>query len=118
MNHEDDERPMDSRSEGVELREITAALRRGWYWIAGAAALGLLAGYLVLVRVPPQYEARTMVLIRSQVTPSQGALSSLTGLLGGGGSGSSTVDTEIALLQSRTVLGAVVDSLGLQVDVQ
>jgi uncharacterized protein involved in exopolysaccharide biosynthesis len=117
VKHEHREMPMEPRSEGVELREITAALKRGWYLIAGAGVLGLLAGYLVLVGVRPQYEARTLLLIRSQVTPSQGALTSLTGLLGGGGSGSSTLDTEIALLQSRTVVGAVVDSLGLQVEV-
>lgn len=109
--------PMDARNDGVELREITAALRRGWYWIAGAGVLGLLAGYLVLQRVSPEYEARTMVLIRSQTNATTGALSALTGLLGGGSSGSSTLDTELAILQSRAVMGAVVDSLGLQAEV-
>ena len=110
---------MDSTSDGVEIREVAAALRRGWYWIVGGGALGLLAGFLVISSVAPQYEAGTLVLIRSPTASPTGALAQLSGLIGGatGGSGSSTLDTELAILQSRAVVGAVVDSLGLQVEV-
>lgn len=102
--------------DGVELREIAAALRRGRLWVVGGAVLGLLAGAAVAFGVTPRYEARTSVLIESESSGATNALSQLSGILGGVGAGipGSKLETEVAILQSRTVVGEVVDSLGLQ----
>ncbi|HEV2148546.1 MAG TPA: Wzz/FepE/Etk N-terminal domain-containing protein, partial [Longimicrobiaceae bacterium] len=106
----------------LDLREIGAALRRGGAWIAGGALLGLLAGAATLVVLDREYEASATVLLRSQSGGGSSALalSRISGLLGGlpeGGLGGSEVETEQQILTSRTVLGEVVDSLGLQVRV-
>jgi tyrosine-protein kinase Etk/Wzc len=110
---------MEDASGGVELREIAAALRRGRLWVVGGALFGLLVGAAVAFRVTPRYEARTSVLIQSETEGASGALSKLSGLLGGmgGGISGSKLETEVAVLKSRTVLGEVIDSLGLQVRV-
>jgi uncharacterized protein involved in exopolysaccharide biosynthesis len=110
---------MEDENGGVEVREITAALRRGRRWIAGGALLGLLAGAAVAFGVTPRYQARTSVLIRSEIAGATSTLSKLSGLLGemGGGLAGSALETEVAILQSRTVLGDVADSLGLQLQV-
>jgi uncharacterized protein involved in exopolysaccharide biosynthesis len=110
---------MDERTSGVELREISAALRRGRVWVAAGAAVGLLVGAAVAFGIAPRYEARTSVLIQSETDNGISALSKLSGLLGGmgGGLSGSKLETEVAIFQSRTVIGEVVDSLGLQVEV-
>jgi tyrosine-protein kinase Etk/Wzc len=110
---------MNERTSGVELREISAAILRGRIWIAAGAAVGLLVGAAVAFGIAPRYEARTSVLIQSETDNGISALSKLSGLLGGmgGGLSGSKLETEVAIFQSRTVIGEVVDSLGLQVEV-
>ncbi|HEX2093107.1 MAG TPA: Wzz/FepE/Etk N-terminal domain-containing protein, partial [Longimicrobiaceae bacterium] len=106
---------MRPNSDTLDLREISAALRRGALWIGGGAVLGLAAGAATLTVLTPEYEASATVLLRSQVGGGASALSRLSGLLGVPGiSGGSTVETEAKILTSRAVLGQVVDSLGLQ----
>jgi uncharacterized protein involved in exopolysaccharide biosynthesis len=110
---------MEESSGGVELREITAALRRGRLWIVGGTLAGLLAGAAVAFGITPRYQARTTVLISSDIAGATSTLSRLSGMLGaiGGGLPNSTLETQVAILESRTVLGEVADSLGLQVQV-
>lgn len=108
---------MEEANGGVELREITAALRRGRLWIVWGAVAGLLAGAAVAFGITPRYQARTTVLISSDIAGATSTLSKLSGMLGamGGGLANSTLETQVAILESRTVLGEVVDSLGLQI---
>lgn len=113
---------MDNRRDAMDLQEIGAALRRGVLWIVGGGLLGLGAGAATLLVLDRQYEASASVLLRSQSSGGSSALalSRLSGLLGGlpgGGLGTGEVETEQQILTSRTVLGEVVDSLGLQVRV-
>ena len=107
----------------VDLREVAFALRRGWHWIVAGALGGLLLAALITWLLRPEYEADVTVLLRSGTDASSplggGARGSSGGGLSLGGladvlSLASGFDTEIEILTSRSVIGAVVDSLGLQ----
>lgn len=111
---------MESSSEALDLREIGAALRRGRLWIVAGALLGVLAGASALALLRPEYEGTATVLLRSQADGGQSMLSRLSGMVGGlptGLGSGSEVETEVKILTSRTVVGEVVDSLGLQAEV-
>jgi uncharacterized protein involved in exopolysaccharide biosynthesis len=107
--------------EAMDLRELGFVLSRGRRWIVGGALLGLLAGAAVLWLVAPRYEGRATILLRSQSAVGGGAsaLSELSDLLGNLpiNLGGSVLETESTILTSRAVLGEVVDSLGLRVEV-
>jgi tyrosine-protein kinase Etk/Wzc len=108
---------MAQENDTIDLRDLVLALRRGAGWIAGGAALGLLLALAVTWMLPVRYEATSTVLLRSQ---SEGQLPDL-GRLGGLGGlipSASGFETELEILTSRSVIGAVVDSLGLQVMVR
>lgn len=88
--------------------------------------MGLLLGAGLSVLMPPRYKGVATVLLRASSQGGMAALaglgeSSMAALALGGGSGmlslDNSFDTEVEILSSRTVLGAVVDSLGLQVEV-
>lgn len=101
-------------SDTVDLREISAAIRRGAPWIAGSAVLGLVLAMLVTYSLEPRYRATSTVLVRSG-DPAPSVLARLGGLMGGLPGGiRSDLDTELQLLTSRVLIGGVVDSLGLQ----
>jgi tyrosine-protein kinase Etk/Wzc len=116
---------MKSDSDAVDLRELAAAIRRGWRWIAAGAVGGLLLAAVVTILLRPRYEGTATVLLRNGV---EGATSPLAGGSSRGSQGggfslggladmlsmASGFDTEIEILTSRSVIGAVVDSLALQ----
>lgn len=107
----------------IDLGAVAHTVRRRAY----AVVIGLIAGGLaaagILLFVTPRFDARAMMLIRTTANdPSSlikdrlGALSELMpSTLGLGGGGEEELATELALLKSRAVLGAVVDSLRLEV---
>jgi uncharacterized protein involved in exopolysaccharide biosynthesis len=106
----------------LDLAELARAVRAGWRTICATAVLGVAAAAAVLLWAPPRYEGAATVLLRS----AQDAGGSLLGRLGvpaelaPGALGSaikSPMETELAILASQSVLGAVSDSLGLQVRV-
>jgi uncharacterized protein involved in exopolysaccharide biosynthesis len=106
----------------VDVGELLQALRRGWRSLALAALAGLAIAAAVLAWAPRRYEGAATVLLRS----AQDAGGSLLGRLGVpaelapgalGGALKSPMETELEILGSRSVLGNVSDSLGLQVRV-
>lgn len=108
-------------SDAVDLRELTAALRHGAPWIAGCVAAGLALAWGVNTFAGRSYEGKATLLLRSAPA---GAVAALGGKDGGSAGGlasvlgmSSAFDTEKEILTSRSVIGAVVDSLGLQATV-
>jgi len=102
----------------VEIREIAAALRHGVRWIAGGVLLGALIAAALTAVARPRYEGTATILLRGESGAGMPSLS-LGGALGGaaGALSSSVFDTEMQILTSRTVVGAVVDSLALQAQV-
>lgn len=109
-----------SRDDGdaLDVREIARALRRGRRWVIGGLVGGVLAGVLATVLLRTQFEGTSLVLLRDSPEAGTSALGQLGGL--GGLMGSlplsleSGLETELEILTSRTVAGAVIDSLGLQ----
>jgi uncharacterized protein involved in exopolysaccharide biosynthesis len=116
----------------VDLRQIRSALGGNRYWILAGGLLGLALALAVILLARPQYESTTTVLVREYTSPTGGALA-------GSGSGRSSqgdgggvvlgglrsllsldggIETELEVLSSRSVIGAVVDSLGRQAEVR
>jgi uncharacterized protein involved in exopolysaccharide biosynthesis len=105
----------------IDLNDVAARVRRRGYAVVIGAVVGGIVAAGIIAFVPPRFDATAMMLIRtsssdpmSLVKDRMGALSEL--LPGNiGGSGDEELATELALLQSRAVLGTVVDSLRLEV---
>jgi len=101
--------PPSAPEEGGALAYLLDAAWEGRRLVVAALAVAVLglAGYLLLVK--PTYESDVLIQIEQRRQGGQ-ALSDLTAILGGP---QSQADTEIEVLQSRLVLGSVVDGLGL-----
>ncbi len=105
----------------LEIADVASALRGGLARIGLGLGLGVGAALLTLWLAPARFEGRAMVLIRTQgISAGQvmreqfGQLSQLAGSALGLGEDDDPIKTELALLQSRALLGEVVDSLQLQ----
>ena len=110
---------MNQQPDTVDLGEVAGALRRGWRHVATGVGIGLLAAVTALLVLRRQFEGTATVLLRS-TQEGGGSLASRMGLATDllpatlSGSLGSQLETEIAILSSRAVIGRVVDSLGLQ----
>ena len=104
----------------ADLGNVVGEIFRGWRRIAAGVLLGTAAGGAIVLFVPARFDASALVLVRTQ-DAGTGAIASKLGALAqfapGGLSGAlkDELETELALLRSRAVLGIVVDSLRLQV---
>jgi succinoglycan biosynthesis transport protein ExoP len=93
-------------TEQSALREYLAVIR-GRFWIIVVAVLVTTSASLLLtIRQAPVYEASADVLLQPKL--SEQAFSAR----GGGGAGGTDAETEIQLMQSRTVLDLVTKALG------
>jgi uncharacterized protein involved in exopolysaccharide biosynthesis len=106
----------------LDLGTALGLLIRRWRRVVAGTLLGLICGGLVVLLWPPSYTATALLLIRA--FPDEGGLKMPSGLsqlrqlvpnLMGSNQGDEELATELALLQSRTALGVVVDSLRLEV---
>lgn len=100
-----------TKDDGLDLRDLFGLLLDRKWWIAGTAAVFGLAGVGYALTAAPVYQAEAMLQVESKV-PSIPGISDLTSL---GGTAGSAATTEIALIQSRAVIGAAVDELKLDV---
>lgn len=108
----------------IDLADIARSLRRGWRWIFGGMAAGALIALLVVLFAPRRFDAAATAIIRAAPDAGGGLLSRLgdassgaASLLTGGGV-SAPIETDLQILSSRSVVGAAVDSLLLQVEVR
>ena len=97
----------------LDLPALVVILRDRWALIAGGIALGFVAAIGVLKFAAPVWTAQSSVLVKQE-----SALPGLSGLaLGGAGGGAmsallgvrGSVETDMGLLQSRVLVGEVVD---------
>lgn len=107
----------------TDLGTVLAEVARGWWRAVVGVLAGLLAGGAIVLFVPARFDARALVLVRTQDTGAgaiAGKLGALAQFAPGGLSGAlkDELETELAILQSRAVTGIVVDSLRLQVRVK
>jgi tyrosine-protein kinase Etk/Wzc len=109
----------------IDLADVARSARRGWRWILGSVAACLTLALLVILFGPRRFEGKASAIVRS-ADPSSSLLSRIGGDAVGGvagaagalfGVGGSQIETEIQILQSNSVIGEVVDSLLLQVQV-
>jgi uncharacterized protein involved in exopolysaccharide biosynthesis len=105
----------------IDLDAVVATIRARARAIAACAVVGALTGVGVVMFVPPRFDGRAMVLIRTSsadpMSMVRGRIGPLAELMPGalGGESDEELSTELALLTSRATLGTVVDSLRLQV---
>lgn len=107
-------------TDALEIDDIVRTIRRSLARTLGLAAIGVLGGWGFARLVPPRFDGAVMLLVRTPpdatgaLSERFGPLAELAGGALGVGRNSTQIATEIALLQSRSLLGEVVDSLGLQ----
>lgn len=105
----------------IDVATVVEVIRRRAAAIAVGAVLGLVAALGILWLVPARFDGRAMILIRTSTfdpaSLTRARIGPLSELMPGalGGNSNEELSTEIALLTSRATLGAVVDSLRLQV---
>lgn len=98
----------------IDLRELAGILIDRKWLIAGVTALFAIASAAYALLATPVYQARAMVQVESKM-PSIPGLQDLSSL--GLGSSSSEATTEVALLTSRTVIGAAVDVTAADIEI-
>lgn len=96
----------------LDFTELARILKRGYRWVLGGVAFGVLLGALVYVITSPQYEGATSLVIRDSPQPGANGLGALGVLL----PIQSGLTTELHILESRSLAEGVVDSLGLQLE--
>lgn len=93
----------------VELRQVLAVLRRHWWLPVISAVLVVLGVWLWQRNDPPTYTAEALLRRQVERSPLDGLGSAI-----GGGRGEDAVAAQIEVLRSATVLGNVVDDVGLK----
>jgi Mrp family chromosome partitioning ATPase/uncharacterized protein involved in exopolysaccharide biosynthesis len=97
----------------VSLSYLVGVLRRRWRVIIGMTAVGVTIGAVLAARQPPTFEANGLIRLageRSQITDVVGDEESKPNV----GRMEDPMLSLVELVRSRNVLGAVVDSTGLQ----
>lgn len=104
-----------SRAEATGLRDLKGVLMRQRWTLLACLVLGGAAGTALVVRARPVYEASALTRVEEArgAQPTSPQQLDLAMLLGGGAG----VGTDLEVLRTRTLAAAVVDSLGLRVDV-
>jgi uncharacterized protein involved in exopolysaccharide biosynthesis len=104
----------------IDLSAVATSLRVRSRAIVIGAIAGAALGASILLFVPPRFNSRAMLLIRTTqldpMTAVKSKMGPLAELIPGalGGNTDEELSTELALLESRATMGAVVDSLRLQ----
>lgn len=109
----------------IDLADVARSLRRGWRVILASVAACLMIALAVILFGPRRFDGSASAVVRAASDPSSSLLARIGGdALGGAaggaaallGGGSASIETEIQILSSKSVVGAVVDSLLLQVE--
>lgn len=99
--------------ETIHLRDLVHLLRRHTWLILFSAALCGVAAYYIASKQAPQYKATATIRLKNEREALAGGIDGAIGdqMLG---RASDPLLSQIEVLRSRTVAGAVVDSLGLR----
>ena len=114
---------MNSAPLETDVGTIVTEVARGWRRIVAGVVMGVVVAGAIVLFVPARFDARALVLVRTQETGA-GAIAGTLGALaqfapgGLGGALKDELETELAILQSRAVAGIVVDSLRLQLRIK
>lgn len=104
-----------TRTEATGLRDLKGVLMRQRWTLLACLVLGGAAGGVLVARARPVYEASALTRVEDERGGQPGSMQQLDlAVLLGGGAG---VGTDLEVLRTRTLAGAVVDSLGLRLEV-
>ncbi|HEY4304173.1 MAG TPA: Wzz/FepE/Etk N-terminal domain-containing protein [Gemmatimonadaceae bacterium] len=109
-----------AQSDTLDLADAARSIRRGWRGVLGCLALGLAVAGAIVLWAPKTYTSPASILVR-QSDAGSSLLSKLAGQSGVGdaasmlaGGGKSSLETEIAILNSRALADQVIDTLHLR----
>ncbi|GAE14834.1 tyrosine-protein kinase Wzc [Bacteroides pyogenes JCM 6292] len=107
----------EKEEENINLRETLFKYIIHWPWLAGAVAVCLIAAYAYLYVTPPVYNVSATVLIKDDKKGGgNNAMAGLEGLgLTGIMSSSQSLDNEMEVLRSKSLVKEVVEQLNLYV---
>ncbi|MEN5041910.1 polysaccharide biosynthesis tyrosine autokinase [Stenotrophomonas sp. TWI1149] len=108
--------PGQEAADEIDLRQLLGTLLDHKWWIAGITGAFFAASVAYALLATPIYRADAVVQVESKM-PSLPGLANFTQSLGMSGR-SAEATTEIALITSRSVIGAAVDNLHLDVQVE
>lgn len=100
--------------EPLNLREALEKYLRHWKWFVLSTVLSLSLVFVYLRYALPEYEIKTSLMVKEDMgmmSPELAVFQEFSGF----GSGSSILQNEIQLLQSRSMIESVVDDLDLTV---
>lgn len=107
----------EKEEETINLRDTLFKYIIHWPWLAGMVAVCLIAAYAYLYVTPPVYNVSATVLIKDD--KKGGGNNAMTGLEGLGLTGvmssSQSLDNEMEVLRSKSLVKEVVEQLGLYV---
>jgi capsular exopolysaccharide synthesis family protein len=109
----------DSADDEIDLSQLFAVIWRGKSWVILSAVFSLAVGAYYASKITPLYTATAAIVqetTQEQVVDFSGALGGLGGGLGGGIGAGSEVNTEIEVMQSRSLLDVLVTELNLTND--
>lgn len=106
----------DDWADEIDLAHLWAVIRGGKWKIAGCIVLTILCANFYLFVAQPQYRADALLQIQSEGSSPLSGISSELGQLTG--KNTSPAQSEIAIIKSRSVLGATVDTLHMQTKAQ
>ena len=111
-------------SDTIDLADVARSLARGRLPLVSCTLMGGLLALLIILFAPRRFDGAASAVVRTPPDAASSLLSRVgdaaggaAALLGGGAAGT-TLETEIQILGSHAVGGAVVDSLLLQVEVR
>jgi len=105
---------VDRDNDEIDLRELVGALIQERWLIAGVTVLCLLLGAAYAFLATPIYESDVLIQVE-QKKGGMAGLDELSMMLGG--VGDAATEAEIEIIRSRSVLGAAVEQLGLDIAV-
>ena len=95
-------------SNEIDLRDVLATILAGKWVIVGATAAAMFLAIVYVTLATPVYQADALIQVEDD-RPALSGLADLTGAL----PSESAIGAEIEIVRSRTVLGNVVDEVGL-----
>ena len=98
-------------SQTISLGHFIGVVRRRWKLILALAAVGAILGGVLGARTPASYRAVAMLRLANERRAMTGDIEAAPPVLG---RNTDPILSTIQLIRSRNVMGAVVDSLGLQ----
>lgn len=102
----------------IDLKELFFSLIAQWKVIALCVILSLICALLYLRITPETYSTDAMILVEDGKSAASAALLGQLGSLAGSAGQKSPADAEIEILKSRLILGQVIKSLNLDVNIK